>query len=330
MAKYLLLLSLSLLLIRSNDVFAQNNACYCTTPYIPNATFGSVCTANPECWACQQGAYSVTWQQAFCPGVYQAPQACNQEVEFQTQSCPANYSGIITQSRTKTCPENVWQAWTTTQNTCTPNPPTCQTSQQTQSLSCQTGYTGSITQTQTSSCPNPYGSPVWSGVWVTTSTTCAKSLSNPTNLSSPASPLSPVNPSSIVNSPTTTPTTGQQENPQSSGQTGLSAQTLTGIGIATNEAAQSDANQKASEKQESSSPSIGVKIPSLGRALSLELIVKPMLKQPVMFVEPQIVQGLPNDVLFNNQLLLDIYGGSLPDQSNKFKQIAADAVELEQ
>jgi hypothetical protein len=64
--------------------------------------------------------------------------------------------------------------------------------------------------------------------------------------------------------------------------------------------------------------------------LSLEIIVKPALKQPNVFVEPQIVQGLPNDVLFSNQLFMDLYGGTLSDQSNKLKQMAADAVEIEQ
>jgi hypothetical protein len=128
----------------------------------------------------------------------------------------------------------------------------------------------------------------------------------------------------------TTPTTGLQVGQQSSETTGLNAQTLMGVGIATNEAAQSDANQSANEKTESSSQNIGIKVPGIGRALLLELFVKPMLTQPIMFVEPQIVQGLPNDVFFSNQLLLDVYGGSMPDQSNKLKQIAADAVELEQ
>jgi hypothetical protein len=64
--------------------------------------------------------------------------------------------------------------------------------------------------------------------------------------------------------------------------------------------------------------------------LSLEVITKPAMKQPNMFTEPQIVQGLPNDVLFNNQLFLDLYGGSVGDQSGKLKRMAEDAVELEQ
>ena len=68
----------------------------------------------------------------------------------------------------------------------------------------------------------------------------------------------------------------------------------------------------------------------VGLALSLETIAKPALKQPNLFVEPQLVQGLPNDVLFNNQLFMDLYGGTLGDQSGKLKQMAADTVEIEQ
>jgi hypothetical protein len=64
--------------------------------------------------------------------------------------------------------------------------------------------------------------------------------------------------------------------------------------------------------------------------LSLELFAKPGLNQPNVFPEVQIVQGLPNNVIFSNQLLLDIYGGSLSDQSELLNRIAADAVELEQ
>lgn len=128
----------------------------------------------------------------------------------------------------------------------------------------------------------------------------------------------------------TTPTTGLQVGQQSSETTGLNAQTLMGVGIATNGAAQSDANQSANEKTESSSQNIGIKIPGIGRALLLELFVKPMLTQPTLFVEPQIVQGLPNDVFFTNELFMDLYGGSLPDQSGKLRRIAADAVEIEQ
>jgi hypothetical protein len=49
-----------------------------------------------------------------------------------------------------------------------------------------------------------------------------------------------------------------------------------------------------------------------------------------VFPEVQIVQGLPNDILFSGQLLVDVYGFSMPDQSGKFNRMARDAVELEQ
>ena len=69
---------------------------------------------------------------------------------------------------------------------------------------------------------------------------------------------------------------------------------------------------------------------AVGLVLSLEAITKPAIKQPNIFTEPQIVQGLPNDILLNNQLFLDLYGGTVGDQSTKLKQIAADSVEIEQ
>ena len=196
MAKYLLYLLLLLPFLPSQSN-AQNAACYCTSNWRQDSTFGQVCTANPDCWACAPGAYSTSWQQAFCSG-YTAP-APVINIETQFLSCPANHSGSITQTRTIT--NGTAGPWTTTSNTCVRNPPTCQTSTQTQTLSCQTGYTGSITQSQTSTCPDPYGSPMWSGAWTTTSNTCVKSLSNPTNVTSPASPISPLNPTSVVSSP---------------------------------------------------------------------------------------------------------------------------------
>lgn len=69
---------------------------------------------------------------------------------------------------------------------------------------------------------------------------------------------------------------------------------------------------------------------AVGLVLSLEVMTKPALTQPNVFSEPQIVQGLPNDVLFSNQLFMELYGNSFSDQSDKLKQITADAVEIEQ
>jgi hypothetical protein len=68
----------------------------------------------------------------------------------------------------------------------------------------------------------------------------------------------------------------------------------------------------------------------VGLVLSLELFVKPGLQQPNVFPDVQIVQGLPNDLIFSGQLLVDVYGFSMPDQSGLFNKMARDAVELEQ
>ena len=313
MAKFPLYLLLLLSLLRTNDALAQ--ACYCTTPWSPNPTFGQACTANADCWACQQGAYSTSWQQAFCGNIYQAPQICNTEVQFQTQLCPINQSGIITQSRTKVCPSGTWTEWQTTQNTCTPNPPSCQVSTQTQTLSCQTGYVGTITQTQTSTCPNPYAQPIWSGTWITTQNTCTKSVTNPTNIASPVSPVSPLNPTSVatpalptVTSTVTAPTT--QDVPKSE----ATPTTL----------------QTKSTASETPTPKFSIKNLPLG--LSLGLLSKE-LTQPNVFPSINIGQELPNDIKMMQNIYMDlITNGSLfnPDQTDKLKRIASDAVELEQ
>jgi hypothetical protein len=68
----------------------------------------------------------------------------------------------------------------------------------------------------------------------------------------------------------------------------------------------------------------------VGLVLSLETIVKPAMNQPNVFSEPQLVQGLPNEILLSNQLFLDVYGQSFYNQTDRLKQIIRDSVELEQ
>ena len=124
---------------------------------------------------------------------YKAP-ACSDLVENQSTACTLpHYSGAVNQSRIYSCSTQSWSAWTQTSNNCTQDPPTCQTSTETRQVACQADYVGSITQIKTSSCPDPYGSPTY-GDWVTTSDTCVKSATNPTNIASPVSPSSPLNP----------------------------------------------------------------------------------------------------------------------------------------
>ena len=333
MAKYLLLLLLFLL--RSSDAFSQSNYCYCVYPNNDGR-----CYANTACWACAPGAYNTYWQSQYCLG-YQAPQVvtCTSTFTEKTESCPVHYSGIKKyKQETKTCTDGTvtqgsWQLYS---NTCTQDPPTCQVSSQTQTLSCPTGYTGSITQTRSSTCPDPYGSPVWQP-WVTTSDTCVKSITNPTNVTSPVSPISPVNPTSVIavapstQTQTTVTSSTSVQTTQSSPATVETPTTVQNSATTPTISTPKTDSQTTSTTQATPTQTPKGKVQSaVGLVLSLEVITKPALTQPSVFSEPQIVQGLPNDVLFSNQLFLDMYGGTIGDQSDKFKQMAADSVEIEQ
>ena len=348
-------------LLPIRNSYAQYNACYCTSAWFPNATFGNACIANTDCWACAPGAYNTSWQSAFCSG-YQPPPpvvTCTTTFAEKTEACPANHSGIKRyKQETKTCSDGqvTNYGWLLYVNTCVQNPPTCQTSSQTQTLSCQTGYTGSITQTQTSTCPDPYGSPVWSA-WATTSNTCVKSLSNPT---SPTSPVSPVNPASPVNQTATavtmpnaipgvpaanasmdvtgsatamgsSPASTTNDSPQASTETS-SAQSQEKS--ATKESAPTSASGTSTTPKASPSTSQGVKgrlnIGGLGQALSLELFVKPGITQPNVFPEVSINQSVPAAVRHHHDFLMELLNQPLSDQSDKLRRIARDTVEYEQ
>jgi hypothetical protein len=292
MARFLLSLTLLLTLLRSSDVQA---ACYAGSWVNGQPVYGSLyVTGGTTLAQCQALACQI--YPSISPS---CPQPCQVETETQIQSCPTNYTGQITQSRTKTCPDNTWQPWTTTQNTCVANPPTCQTSTQQQTLSCPTGYTGSITQTRSSTCPDPYGSPVWQP-WVTTSDTCKKSINNPTN---PVSPVSPLNPASATSAPTiqSSPVTAPTPNTVPNSETTLTVSTETQTTETTTD------SQTTSTTQESQSPPPKGKVRSVvGLALSLELFLKPGLVQANVFPEVSIVQGIPNNILTQDLIMMDL------------------------
>jgi len=322
-----------LLPIRTSYAQTNNTACYCIYPNNDGR-----CYANSTCWACAPGAYDTNWQSNFCLG-YTAPVTCTTTFTEKTEACPVNYSGIKKyKQETKTCSDGqvTQTGWLLYSDTCVQNPPTCQTSSQTQTLSCPTGYTGSITQTQTSTCPDPYGSPVWSA-WVTTSNTCVKSLSNPTNPTSPVSPISPVNQTATV---VTTPsvTTGAPAANVSMDVTGSATATETAPASTTSSSptvsTKTESGQSTTTSKESPSPSQGVKgslnIGGLGRALSLELFVKPGLTQPNVFPEVSINQSVPASVRHHHDFLMELLNQPLSDQSDKLRRIARDTVEYEQ
>ena len=291
MARFLLLLTWLLIsLTKANNVQA---ACYAGAwsngmpVYSSLFVDGGTTLAQCQALACQ-----------YYPSISQScPQPCQQETQTQTISCPSGYNGTITQTKTKTCPDNQWQAWTTTQNTCVANPPTCHTSSQQQTLQCQTGFTGSITQIRSSTCPDPYGSPTWLP-WATTSDTCKKSVNNPTN---PVSPVSPLNPASTISAPTiqslpvTAPTPSSVPNSEA---------TPTG---STETPQTTTDSQTTSTTQASPSPAPKGKTRSVvGLVLSLELFVKPGLQQANVFPDVSIVQGIPNDILMQDLIMMDL------------------------
>ena len=304
MVRFLLSLIFLLTLLRSSNVYS---ACYASTwtnglpVYSSLFVDGGTTLAQCQAIACQ--AY---------PGISQScPQPCQQISETQTQSCPINYTGQITQTRVKTCPDNQWQAWTTTQNSCVANPPTCQTSSQQQTLVCPTGYTGSIIQTRLLTCPNPY-SPAIINSWTTTVNTCVKSVSNPTNPISPVNPASPMNRSSttsaptIQSSPAPAPTPNIAPNSEATQTAPLKKKEETEQKIEQKTETKMDSPTTSTTQVSPSPPPKGKAQSVVGLVLSLELFVKPGLQQPNVFFEPQLVSGIPNNILTQDIIMMDL------------------------
>ena len=316
MAKFLA--SLLFLLVTSN---AQAN-CYAGSWSNGMPVYGSLFvdggTSLAQCQALACQIYP-----SISPSCPQAAPICTSTFIEKTESCPPNFSGAKrSKQETKTCSDGTvtqfpWQLFS---DTCVLDPPSCQTTSQQQTLSCQAGYTGNITQTRTSICPTPYSQAVM-GSWITTTNTCVKSVTNPTNVMSPVSPVSPLNP---VNTATTSVTTQAVSvaNAPTTQMDGLPA--LKVENSAPSSTAQADAKVTPQESQGGKTKSV------VGLVLSLETIVKPKLTQPNVFSEPQLIQGLPNEILFSNQLFLDVYGQSFYNQTDRLKQIIRDSVELEQ
>lgn len=326
MVRFLLSLTFLLLsLIRSDYVHA---VCYYTQASGGMPVYSSIFGNNGDTQQfCQSLACSIWPSMQGCPNTT-IPQVvtCTYSAQTETRSCPVNYSGSQTWKKEVNCPSGSYGApvqsdWFKIQDTCVQNPPTCQISSQQQTLSCPTGYTGSITQTRSSTCPDPYGSPVWQP-WVTTSDTCKKSVSNPTNPVSPVNPASPVSPtsttsapiiqSSPVTAPTPTPvpnsvTTPTETTPTETKSAPTQEKSATSEAAPTSASATTTASPTTSTTQVSPSPPPKGKTQSVvGLVLSLELFVKPGLQQPNMFSEPQLVNGIPNAILMQDAIMMDL------------------------
>jgi hypothetical protein len=142
---------------------------------------------------------------------------------------------------------------------------------------------------------------------------------NPTNMASPLNPVSPISPL----------------NPNQTSKTGLpmSLQDLILLELLKSEkdSSNEEAIQESTQTQLARPAARGkILIPGLGMALSLSTFVNKVIKQDNVFPVTSISQPVPEDYINSGQFFMDIYGVSLPDQSNKFDALKQDAVELEQ
>jgi hypothetical protein len=308
MARYLLSLTLLLTLLRSEYVQA---ACYAGTwtnglpVYSSLFVDGGTTLAQCQALACQYYPGIST----SCPQANPPPQVvtCTYQAQVETRSCPVNFSGAQTWKKETNCPtgsygQPVQTDWFKIQDTCVKNPPTCQISSQQQTLSCQTGFTGSITQTRSSTCPDPYGSPAWQP-WVTTSDTCKKSINNPTNPVSPVSPLSPASQPTTTSAPTiqSSPVTALTPNTVPNSETTPTTSTET-----PQTQTKTDSPTTSNTQASLSPPPKGKVRSSVGLALSLELFLKPGLVQASVFPEVSIVQGIPNNILMQDSIMMNL------------------------
>jgi hypothetical protein len=306
MVRSLLLLTFLLLsLIRSNYVQA---ACYASSWSNGMPVYGSLFvdggTTLAQCQALACQIYpSIS---PSCPGANPPPPppvTCTYSAQTETRSCPINFSGSQTWKKETNCPtgsygQPVQTDWFKIQDSCVQNPPTCQISSQQQTLQCQTGFTGGVTQTRSATCPDPYGTPVWQP-WVITSDTCKKSINNPTNPVSPVSPLSPASSTSaptIQSSPVTAPTPNSVPN----------SETTPTASTETSQTQTTTGSQTTSSTPASQSPPKGKTRSVVGLVLSLELFVKPGLQQTNVFPDVSIVQGIPNNILTQDLIMMDL------------------------
>jgi len=186
--------SLLLLLIQWSNLYAWScyynqteDGWYLEDSMVCDGIEVSVAIENHYCeWHRPDDPYCTQFQEPICVD----------SIEYQTLSCPPNYSGGIQQSRTYVCKQASWTDWTTTSDNCTPNPPTCISTSDSRTLECPSGYEGQITETRISSCPDPYGEPQWLD-WQQTEYGCTQSVSDPVSPISVTSPTNPVSPTTI-------------------------------------------------------------------------------------------------------------------------------------
>ena len=232
---------------------------------------------------------------------------CVDSIEYQTLSCPINYSGGIQQSRTYVCKQASWTDWTTTSDNCTPNPPTCIASFDSRVLQCPSGYDGQITETRISSCPNPYGTEVWSD-WSESQNSCTQSTTDPVSPISVTSPTNPVSPTAIESATVPTIDVPQTINPAEPTIESVVQEELgeTSDKVETNTSDKTDSTEQVKENKqdgdkEQSKDNVDNVVDNrkeivhgFGLVLSLEILNKPMeFYQPPLADMFSITQEFP-------------------------------------
>ena len=261
---------------------------------------------------------------------------CVDSIEYQTLSCPPNYSGGIQQSRTFICKQASWTDWTVTSDNCTPNPPTCVASFDSRTLACASGYEGQITETRISQCPNPYGTEVWSD-WSESQNTCTQSTTDPVSPISVTSPLNPVSPMPIesVTVPTIdVPQTTNEPTIESVLQeevSDTSDKVETSTSSETNSTKEVKENKQDGDKEESKNNVDNVVdnrkeiVHGFGLVLSLEILNKPMeFYQPPLEDAFSITQEFEQSAV-TRQFQLDLLKGyNLEDYYNSVSDYTWD------
>ena len=183
---------------------------------------------------------------------------------------------------------------------------------------------------------------------MTTTNTCVKSVTNPTNVASPVSPLNPNFNTSVQTTqslPATALTQSFAPSSEMTQTTTETPQTTDGSGAqstdspATSTPAQTGAktSQKGSSSTKSTSqPStpVGKLNTPIGLVLSLELFVKPMIPQGNLFAEQNISKDLPVEMLSTQAFGIELMRSLFPEfgirQPDTFNKIKAYALEIEQ
>ena len=232
---------------------------------------------------------------------------CVDSIEYQTETCPSNYSGGIQKTRSYLCKQANWTDWQVTSDNCTPNPPTCSSSSESRTLSCPQGYDGQITETRISQCQNPYGTEVWSD-WLESQNSCTQSTTDPVSPISVTSPTNPVTP--IITESVTVPQVDvpQTTNPASPNIQSVAQEELSDSSdeVETSTSDKTDSTKEVKENKqdgnkEQSKDNVGNVVDDgkeivhgFGLVLSLEILNKPMeFYQPPLADMFSITQEFP-------------------------------------